>query len=198
MSSNRQGGGTHRLPGGGRDHWLAALYEEQRPRLYSYLWGRTASRQDALDLVQEVFVRAVRHAETLRAMTGERRVYWLFAAARRLCIDRHRRDAATTRLNDALEGALGQAPVTLLPEAAIEDAEAWRRVNDAIAELPPTMREVLAMTVLGEMDSLEIGAVLGIAPATARYRLMRARRLLRERLGLPHRPKPFTEEVQDA
>jgi RNA polymerase sigma factor (sigma-70 family) len=166
---------------------LVALYTAHRQRLYAYLWGQTGHREDALDLLQEVFARAWTHIADLEALPPERRTYWLLACARRLCVDRHRRRAAARRAGDIMEAAAAAGPSVPAPQQAAEDAEAWRRVNGAIAALPRELREVLAMSVLGEMESAEVGAALGIAASTARYRLMRARDMLRAALGLARR-----------
>ncbi len=151
-----------------------------RQRLYAYLWARTGSREDALDLLQEVFVRAWRNETTLAALSEDGRRYWLFSVARRLGIDHHRHGLVVGRV---VYEADPVAPEGNGPDDRVESAEAVRLLDGAIRALPDPLREVLVMTVVGEMTSPEIGRVLGLPAGTVRYRLMRARHLLRQALG---------------
>ena len=157
---------------------LDDLYQRHRRRLYAFFWGRTANREDALDLVQELFARAWRHIDWLAALPHERRVYWLFACARRLGIDHHRHRQVVGRT----EGTSDTDPPDADergPSHRAEQAEALRVLGRSIRGLPAPLREVLALRVLGEMTSAEIGTALGIPAGTVRYRLMQARQRLR-------------------
>lgn len=158
---------------------LDELYRTNRQRLYSFLWARTASREDALDLLQEVFLRAWRHVQGLAEMPEDRRPYWLFACARRLSIDHHRHRQVAVR-TERVTGREPSGPDEGGPTIRIETAEALRFLNQAIRDLPDPLREVFALSVLGEMTSAEIGITLGIPAGTVRYRLLKARRALQE------------------
>src|SRR4051794_9323569 len=78
------------------------LYDAHRATLHAYFLGRTGDAELALDLLQEVFLRAWRSIQTLEALPAERRHYWLFAIARNLVVDVYRKrgaaDAANARL----------------------------------------------------------------------------------------------------
>ncbi len=164
---------------------LEALYVAQRQRLFAYLWSRSGDREDALDLLQELFLRAWRHVGELTALPPERRVYWLFAAARHLSIDRFRGGEAARRAAQriAANSRAGPPADADLPGNGVEAQDTLRRLNAAVAALPPPWRESLALTVLGGMTSAEAGAALGVPAATVRYRLMRARQALQRTLA---------------
>lgn len=172
------------VPGDALRPVLDELYRSHRQRLYAFAWARTRSREDALDLVQEVFLRAWRHMPALAERPGEARLYWLFACARRLSIDhqRHRQVVARTeRAPDGEPADAGRGD----PVRRAEAAETWRLLDTAIRALPAALREVLALSVLGEMTSAQIGVALGIPAGTVRYQLLQARRALRRALAVP-------------
>lgn len=154
--------------------WMEDLYRTYRQSLYAFFWSRTGSREDAMDLVQDVFIRAWRHATALGDMPESRRGYWLFACARTVSIDhhRHRHIAWKAELRHGTEEAARFAgdPVDLA-----EAAEDWRDLDRAIRALPEPLRDVLSLRVLGELTSRQISEVLGVPPGTVRYRLARAR-----------------------
>ena len=56
------------------------------------------------------------------------------------------------------------------------------RLEVAIAELPPRLRQVIVLRDIYELPHDQIAAELGISEAAAKVRLHRARRILRERL----------------
>lgn len=158
------------------------LYGAHRQRLYALFWSRTGSREDALDLVQEVFLRAWRHAELLAEMPEGRRQYWLFACARTLGIDHHRHRQVVSHVEQILPP---EPPDPARADAglALEAAETRHMLDQAIRDLPDPLRHVLVLTVMGEMTSAEIGVALGIPAGTVRYRLMRARQALEQALA---------------
>jgi RNA polymerase sigma-70 factor (ECF subfamily) len=156
---------------------LAGLYRQERRPLFAFFWARLGDREEALDLVQEVFLRAVRHAALLCRLPAPRRRAWLFACARRLTIDRYRRRAVAGR-------AAPEAPPQVEgPEGTLEWSDELRRLDRAIRLLPQPEREALALVVLGGRTSGEAAALLGRPAGTVRYHLLRARRRLKAALG---------------
>jgi RNA polymerase sigma-70 factor (ECF subfamily) len=162
-----------RAPGG----WLPALYRRERRPLFAFFWARLGEREEALDLVQEVFARACRHAAGLHRLPASRRRAWLFACARRLTVDRYRRRAVARRAVPI------PPPPGDGPEAAVERADVLRRLDCAIRLLPDPEREALALVVLGGLTSADAARVLGLPAGTVRYHLFQARRRLKAVLG---------------
>ena len=156
------------------------LYEAHRAAVHAYFTGRTGDRQASADLMQEVFLRAWQHWDTLAGLPEDRRRAWLFTVARNLSVDtaRHQRTQAGT------ERALAREPVPVGAPASTAVLGAARAavVAGAIAELPEQQRVTLAMAAAGGMNSAEIGTALGVPAGTVRYRLSLARRSLAEAL----------------
>jgi RNA polymerase sigma-70 factor, ECF subfamily len=128
---------------------------------------------DVDDLVQDVFLLALRRIHTLRE--AEAFPGWLAAIARNRANDYH-------RCSPALEE---------LPEdVAAQDAgpaEAWA-VLAAIRSLPEAYRETLILRLVEGMTGPEIAARTGLTPGSVRVNLHRGFQQLREKLGKRNDP----------
>jgi RNA polymerase sigma-70 factor (ECF subfamily) len=155
------------------------VYDQHRPRIHGWLLRMTRDRAVAEELLQETFLRLARHAPRLRPDTNLRA--WLFTVARNLARS-HRRWAwlDASRLLASRDRPATTAPT---PEDLAGASEAQRRVDAALAALPPASREVLLLVVYEHLEPGEAATVLGIEPAALRQRLARARQQLAEHLG---------------
>ena len=161
------------------------LYEEQQRAVHAFLRGRTGDREAARDLLQEVFLRAWRRADSWRGLRPERQRAWVFAVARNLVIDAHRARATADATRVALERtASAAAPAAEGPEARAELGERVAALDRAIRRLPEKLRIVLSLHVVGGLTSAQVGEVLGEPAGTVRYRLSQARRQLATALGV--------------
>jgi len=90
--------------------------------------------------------------------------------------------------------ALSACPEPSCPAATPADAhdscEKAARVREAVAGLPPHLREVVLLREYEDMTYAGIAAVLGCNEGTVKSRLARARMALRERL------LPLTEDLR--
>jgi len=163
------------------------VYAAHRTTLHAYFLGRTGDPELALDLLQEVFLRAWRSVQTLAALPAERRHFWLFSIARNLVVDIYRKRGA----GDAAHERLHRLATPEHAEAAERDAlehEQLAELDAAIRRLPDELRAVLVLQVLGERTSTEIGEILGRPAGTVRYQLAQARRRLADELHLECEP----------
>jgi RNA polymerase sigma-70 factor (ECF subfamily) len=126
--------------------------------------------QEADDVVQEVFVRALDQLHALRDVDGFGA--WLTAIARHLIVDIVRR---TPDRGEA-------APEPSMRERQHERLEA-RRALDAIRALPETYRETVMLRLVEGMTGPEIAERTGLTPGSVRVNLHRGMKILRERLG---------------
>jgi RNA polymerase sigma-70 factor (ECF subfamily) len=154
-----------------------AVYAGHHQTLHAYFFGRTGDPEVAADLVQETFLRAWRNIDTLRMMAAERHRYWLFAVGRNLLTDHYRRSAAPVSPQELADDSWLASSMPV-PEAHAEWMDQLRQLDAAIRCLPDTLRTALAMQVLGEMTSAEIGEALNLPAGTVRYHLSQARRVL--------------------
>lgn len=160
-----------------------ALYAQHARPVHAYFLGHTGDNEVALDLLQETFLRVWRHREDLAEMAEDRQRYWLFGIGRNLLTDHYRRRAVRSVVQEAEPQSLEAHP-----DPASERARTVRDdaldLDAAIARLPEDLRVVLAMSVLGEMTSGEIGEALGRPAGTVRYQLSQARHALADMLAL--------------
>ena len=86
-----------------REQRFEAVYAEHRQTLFAYFLGRSGDREQALDLLQELFVRVWRSLDSLESLPPEKRQFWLFSVARNLLVDQYRARATRERARAALE-----------------------------------------------------------------------------------------------
>jgi RNA polymerase sigma-70 factor (ECF subfamily) len=154
---------------------LAALFDTHYSRLYRLARRLAPSSDDALDLVQETFLKAARspnavpvgarneEAWLVRVLVNIRRDQWRHAAVR----DRFTRN--TNIVDREIEG-FGCDP----EPAIIARATVWK----ALDLLPPRRRAVVVMYELEGLEISSIGSLLGVSSITVRWHLSRGRREL--------------------
>jgi RNA polymerase sigma-70 factor (ECF subfamily) len=142
------------------------LYEQYEPLIHGILIARVAY-DDAEDLMQDVFVKAMQQLSALRepaAFCG-----WLIAIARRVAAD-HRRSTSSTR-------DLGMVPLSAMKSNAEPLA-----ILATIQRLPETYRENLILRLVEGMTGPEIAARTGLTPDSVRVNLCRGMKILRSYL----------------
>jgi len=161
------------------------LYAAHRQTLHAYVLGRTGDAELALDLLQEVFVRAWRNLDSLVGLPVERQRAWLVSVARNLVIDNYRAQATRRTTAEALarQAMVGEVSVAGADDEALE-RQRLERLDAAIWQLPEELRTVLLLQVLDGRTSSEIGEALGRPAGTVRYQLAQARRRLALALSL--------------
>jgi len=139
----------------------------------------TRDDQEAEEIVQEAFVRALRFFAGYRG--GDVRA-WLLTIVRNTCYDRMRRDRPgelTTEFDEEVHGVDPEMPG---PEAALLIAEDARVVSQALEEIPLEFREVLVLREIEGLSYKEIAGITGLPIGTVMSRLARARRRMQQRL----------------
>jgi RNA polymerase sigma-70 factor (ECF subfamily) len=156
-----------------------AIYDAWNPRLFSFLLRMTKNRAIAEDLLEETWLRLVSGGEALAAAT--RLGPWLFTVARNLFVSDYRsrlREQACARdLISLWPGGFSRSPHD---SALLSEFE--KRLEAALAEVPPTYREVLLLVGFEGLRPADAAAVCGITPEALRQRLSRGRSLLAQRL----------------
>ena len=153
----------------------AALVTRYARRVYSLCLRMTSSRDDADDLVQEIFLRGFRSMG--RWDSSRRFAPWLLAIAANTCRD-HRRDREPQD-GDAPRQEAATEPPADAPLIGLEDAAEVRR---ALAALPPMDRLALLLRYEQQLSLEETAAALSIAPSHAAVRIHRAKAKLRVEL----------------
>lgn len=163
----------------GRPEAFAVIVERWAPPLRAYARRMLSSPQAAEDVAMESFTRLARQAQHWDAR-GHLKA-WLFTVARRLCLDelreRRRSDGDHGELID-----LEYHRARPSPQAAAELGELARDLENALARLPSSHRDVLLLRVVHGLDSTECATVMGLAEDQVRSQLSYARKQLRRAL----------------
>lgn len=159
------------------------VYDAYRARVFAFLLRMCRSRPLAEDLLNETWLRLVRHSRTLRDDT--RIGPWLFTVARNLYWSHRRASLVEEACAPELLGLWPATPPWPSPFDLAAAGELERRVEVALSMLQPQHREVLLLVITEGLTPGEAAVVCGISPEAMRQRLSRARAALAEQLHLP-------------
>lgn len=161
---------------------FAEFYADHHEDVLIFLTRRTASAETGLDLTAEAFAVALERRAQFRGTSVEEERGWLFTIARRLLIDYLRQGtierSALRRLGVPHERF--ESPEIDRIDALAELTDARRELAAALAQLPADQRSAVALRVVGELEYPEIAEQLDITEATARARVSRGLRALKE------------------
>lgn len=158
---------------------FTALVERQSRFVFRVVYAVLLNAHDAEDAVQETFLKLYRNGGW-QGVKNERA--FLARVAWRAAVDRRRAARPAESIGDpeAAEDPRAQQPG---PEEALVEANQHAVIHAMIDALPEELRLPLVLSASEELNSREIGAILRIPEGTVRTRLLRARQLLKERLG---------------
>jgi RNA polymerase sigma-70 factor (ECF subfamily) len=148
-------------------------------RLYNFAHWLTQDRQEAEDLVQETYAKALKGFSSFQQGTNFRA--WMYRILRNTFLTSRTglQATATEQLDlDSDQGILPTAKDT--PESVLLQRADQLLVQVALDRLPVTYREVLLLCEFEEMSYQEISVTLAIPIGTVMSRLSRARRALRD------------------
>ena len=158
---------------------LASLFDAHFDRLYRLARRLSPSTDDALDLVQETFLRAARSPASVPAGSASEEEAWLVRVLVNIRRDQWRKSGVRSR-------HVSQTPQTgQNPEATlIAKTMVWQ----ALDRLSPRRRAIIVMYELEAMSMDAIASLLGISAITVRWHLAAGRRDLAKTL------KPYLGE----
>jgi len=155
------------------DDPIARLVKRHARFVFRVAYSVLRNVHDAEDVVQETFLK-VHRARGWESMVDEKA--FLARAAWRIAVDRLP-NARTAVLDfDVPTGGPD-------PEQAAIKADWNATIHRLIDALPQELRQPLALSTVEELSSHEIAQVMGIPEGTVRTRLMRARQVLKQKLG---------------
>jgi RNA polymerase sigma-70 factor (ECF subfamily) len=147
-------------------------------RLYNFACWLTHDRQEAEDLVQETYAKALKGFSSFQAGTNFRA--WIYKILRNSFLTSRTGLRVTATVPLDLDGDEENLPkVTETPESILLQRSDRALVQQAFEQLPVAYREVLLLCEVEEMSYQEISATLAIPMGTVMSRLSRARRALR-------------------
>jgi RNA polymerase sigma-70 factor (ECF subfamily) len=159
---------------------LAQLYDRYRAILFGLVMRILNNREEAEDVLQEVFLQVWRKAEDFDENRG-RPFTWLVTLARSRGIDRLRTLAARERVAEA--GA--REPSEEISDAATDAFKSEQRglVSDALAKLPDEQKRPIMLAYFEGLTQSEIATNLGAPLGTVKTRMRTGMIRLRELLA---------------
>jgi RNA polymerase sigma-70 factor (ECF subfamily) len=155
-----------------------ALVRRHLARAFTIAYRVVGNRDDAEDVVQDAFIRALRYIRGF----DERQAFapWLNRLVVNTALDARRR-----RAREATEPERRDtASPAVSPHLALERQEVRDRFALALAALPPRQRLIITRFEVDGLSTAEIAEELGITTETVRWHLHQARRALRAPLGV--------------
>ena len=154
---------------------IGHLFDAQQNALFRFALRVAGDRDEAMDLVQEAFLRALRN---IRRLPADERgaTSWMYRVITNLAHDRYRR----RRVRELARGLIENRPAAIDPTDATISADDVRR---ALTKLPPKQRAAIALCVFDGRTTADAAAVLCVAEVTVRWHLSKARKALAALLG---------------
>ena len=172
------------------------LFDRYHRRAFAVAFGVVKNKQDALDIVQEAFVKVYRHIDNFQ---GSSSFYtWLYRIVMNLAIDHVRRnkksrdldyDDRVGRTHEDVAGDGAMLPRILdgNPAKTVLRQELTEKIQAALAELPEYHRAVIILREVEGLSYEEMAEILKVPKGTIMSRLFHARRkmqaALRQYLG---------------
>ncbi len=164
---------------------IAEVFRAYNDTLVNYLAAHLKSRQEALEVAQEAYVRLLTMAESGKILDIES---YLFRTAKNIAIDRVRRNNLKLRVFESAGAALVFDDESARQRAKVPETEASGRqtlklLRTAIDELPPKCRMAFILYKLHGESYKEVACRMNLTESMVRKYVLRGLEYCRKRLG---------------
>ena len=149
-----------------------ALYEKYHNELARYCYGICHDLEEAQDLVQETFLRALQSGDLFPDLGPQQQRAWLYRTVRNLMVDRFRRAALEERTLPNLQE----------PEDREEAGYGSVEAQALLERLSPEDRALFTLRYQQGYTASELAELLNQPPGTIRCRLSRIRGKLQKEM----------------
>lgn len=151
------------------------LYSDQ---VYRYIFLLVGDVQHAEDLTQETFIRALKSIDSFLGHASDKT--WLFAIARNITIDFHRKRKVLVLLSDWIKDRVPSEDS--LPEDIVNLGEETEQVYTALKKLKRPYQDVIILRKLKEFSIIETAQVLNWSEGKVKSTQLRALEALKKEL----------------
>jgi RNA polymerase sigma-70 factor (family 1) len=155
-----------------------AIYDRYKFILHHHAFNKLRSRQEAQDVLQEVFINLWVKRESLKITTNLSG--YLYSAVRNRVLDHFAHGEVKLKYINQVRPDLGEVPT----DHRVRENQLKAIIEKEIAELPPRTREVFEMSRKQHMTHKEIAEELGTSEETVKKQVSAALRTLRVKLGV--------------
>jgi RNA polymerase sigma-70 factor (ECF subfamily) len=158
---------------------LKEIFDQYHKKVYRIAYGVVRQREEALDIVQEVFIKLYR---SIRNFKGKSKFYtYLYRTAMNTAIDHTRKMGRYPFSSlDEMEGFQPADGVEKRPDSLLLLKELEERVKSALEKLPIDQRMALIFREVEGLSYQEMAEVIGCSIGTVMSRLHYARKRIRE------------------
>ena len=162
---------VRRVVAGDRESFRTIVHRYEGP-LFSLIRNLTSDAHDWEDIAQETFLAAYTH---LRSFDSRRAAFstWLFTIARNKCLNARKKRRPQTGLRQP------ESADTRAAGADAEEEEWFRRLDAALASLPPEQKTAFVLAEIQELPLAEVARIERVKLGTVKSRLNRAKEKLR-------------------
>jgi RNA polymerase sigma factor (sigma-70 family) len=173
--SQQQGQSKHSILHGSP---IAALYEREALTIFAYILRRVSVREDAEDILFEVFLAALEY-ETIANLAQEKQRAWLLRVAHNKIVDHHRYTVRrlSMPLDDVTETLYSAEDME--PEQILLQQEEYALLRTNLARLPALQQEIVHLRFTMGLRYAEIARLLNKREGAIRVLLSRSLRFLR-------------------
>ncbi|MEI6234716.1 MAG: RNA polymerase sigma factor [Planctomycetota bacterium] len=169
---------------GGDAAAMTRLIEGNRTWVRAIAYSVLSDAHLAEDAAQEVCVRVVKHVAGLESAEAFRP--WIYRMTRNVALSmaqRRERAPQPMALDSEAMREGGRITVDSNSSTELDEGEKVGTILEAIDKLPDIYREVLVLKHVQELSYAEMSSVLGVSVKSLEVRLVRARKMLQEKLG---------------
>ena len=160
------------------DTFWQTTYRQHAPAVLAFLSSRLGRRDQAEDLLQETFVRAIRAQGSLRDISKIRS--YLFSTAHRLVLNQFRRKRPILFSEIHSGGSVSsidrEDPAASSPEETADLSRAEERLKTVVASMTPTLRMAFEAAVFENKPYAQIARENGWTEGQVRVNVCRARK----------------------
>lgn len=161
-----------------------ALFREFERLVFKNAYLITGTREEAEDILQEVFVSVWRSRQTFDPNKGKVTT-WLHKITVNKCLERRRKK----KLPSVSLESLG-LPETHLSDEVLESKQEYERLIETMNSLDTKHRAVLVLRYFDDLSYEEIAQTVGVPLGTVKSRINQAFKLIRCQLNIQRREKP--------
>ena len=159
-----------------------AIYRKYKRSMYGVAFSILKNADDAEDAVMDAVCKIIAAISRFDSASSEKTRSLVMIITRNTALNKYNygKRHALFPLGEEEESMLYTDET---PEEYFKNAESYEELLCAIRSLEPIYRDVILLKYLYEYEHSEIASVLGVAEATVRVRLMRAKTLLKNKLS---------------
>jgi RNA polymerase sigma-70 factor (ECF subfamily) len=167
---------------------LARLVGVYSPKIYAMALRILGDSQDAEDVLQETFLKAIAHLNDFEGRSSLSTWLYRIATNEALMLIRKRKPEVPLSYDDPEDTGDEPEPVQIvdwccLPEKELQSSESRQFLQKAVDQLSPALKVVFTLRDIQGMSIKDTANILNVSEEVVKTRLLRARLKLREELS---------------